>query len=640
MLDMEKSGYFTDVIHNSIPYSGIEYAIISTPIYNRLHRILQNSLVYLTYPSNKVKRFEHSIGTMHLAGEMFFNSICNSSKNDFISFMNAIADELVNWRNTIDFNKYSFAASELRTLHSGQDILLAPVPNNSLYNKFCPKFLSKENVFPFYVVFQAVRIAGLLHDVGHLPYSHILEHALQKMYKIISTQPEQTDIEKEFLKIMKRFAEGENEIHEEIGNLLISNIRNTIVQDIVDKTNPNIYFFLATLDFAQNILSSKTTDNDIFSNLHFIIASVLDADRLDYCTRDSFCAGTNKAIYPYSALLLNYKMIKIEEDKTCNFYFCPSTKSLFTIEELLRRRYQIFLEINYHHRVHKHEILLEEVIVNLGVDELHNMRTISDLPYTLPLYISSIWKLISKLDSSNNWPEYQIIQLDDSWLDTLLKINFFEKYKEKYLSLRTYGNDILWNKFDELISANKRYHSFFKRAIIFRKFDKLFFSELINRKDTLSNDLLKAMFKEDITYNKFFEKHRSFLFNYCVDVLYKTNSKKKLFFEQFELELNNAIKTKDLKIINCLLRSCMFSFGYQTAKTPLFLYDVNEKPIRIEKISSQLETFQRERAISPIFHLYYLPKYNQKYNVYEDIDPDEVLKILTEVAIKIIDTPN
>ena len=59
-MDINRTQSLTDVIHDSIDYSGIEREILGTPIFNRLHRIMQSSLVFLTYPSDKVKRFEHS----------------------------------------------------------------------------------------------------------------------------------------------------------------------------------------------------------------------------------------------------------------------------------------------------------------------------------------------------------------------------------------------------------------------------------------------------------------------------------------------------------------------------------------------------------------------------------------------------
>lgn len=633
MLNMIKSHQMTDIIHGTISYSGIEHEVISTPIFNRLHRVLQSSLVFLTYSSNKVKRFEHSMGVMHIAGKLFFNSICNATDDTLSAFIDKISEELINWRNNINFEKYSFVQSELRNQYIGERILEAPIPKNDFYNFFSPNNFDGTKKFQYFVVFQAIRLAGLLHDVGHLPYSHILEHALKKMYYCIKEKSNHSDVENIFLDIMKRFADGEDEIHEEIGKLLVNNIRNSIIQSIGDKSDPNIYFFLATFDFAEKIMSSSPSDNNIYSSLHTITASVLDADRLDYCTRDSYCSGINKSIFLYDRLLNTYTLSYVNKENFNGFCFCPSAKSKSLVEELLRKRVAIFSEINYHHRVHKHEILLEEVISTLGIEEINNLKNITELSYSLPLNVSSIWQLISKLDSSNDWPEYQIIQLDDSWLDTLLKSKFFDKYKEMYLSLRENGNDILWNKFDELISTTKRYHSFFKSTTDFNKFDKLFFISLKDKSKNLLkyNEKLAKKILSYNTYNDFFNENHSFVFNYCIETLFPY---KELYFTEFEQKINSVVSEyPNIKIVNCLLRSCMFSFGYHTAKNPLFLLDRDNEPIEIAQLSSQLQTFQNERAISPIFHLYYLPYYEIRYNGYADINYDYFRNMLVKTAI-------
>lgn len=636
MLGLDKTRQMSDIIHGSITYSGLEHEIISTPIFNRLHRVLQSSLVFLTFPANKVKRFEHSVGCMYLAGEIFFSGICNSSDEDFLAFIETVSNQLIEWRQQINFDKYAFVTRDLRRSYHGKEILKAPVPKCKLYNIYHPGALENDSIFTYFVVFQAVRIAGLLHDVGHLPYSHNLEQAIKKMYSRINKKENKTDIEVIFLNSMGRFVEGDDEIHEEIGKLLVNDIRNCIVQKIVDGSDPEIMFFLATLDFAEKILCSNPTDNTIYSDLHLIVSSVLDADRLDYCVRDAYCSGIDKSIILYDRLFSTYKMMHIKDDGS-HFYFCPQAKMVSFIENLLERRFNIFSEINYHHRVHKHEILLEEVISMLGVEEFEAMNSIEDLPDALPPQVSSIWKLVSTLESQNGWLEYQIIQLDDSWLDTLLKRKFFEKYGQDYLSLRKNGNEILWNRFDEIISTTKHYHSFLKRAIDFREFDKLFFTELKHLLDASQKCWkYEGVIPNEKSHNAFYEKYHSFVFNYCMEKIYPTSRHRELFFENFENQLNQAVDKEDIHINDCLLRSCMFSFGYQTAKTPLYLWGTDGKPVKIDQISSKLSVFQKERALAPVFHIYYLPKYNSSINRYYEVDKTELMSILAKIAVKIM----
>ena len=84
----------TDVIHGTVYLSEIEKEIITTPLFNRLHYVSQTSTVYMTYPSNNSKRFDHSIGTMKLCGDIFYYSLCNASEATITSFMKDIRTEI------------------------------------------------------------------------------------------------------------------------------------------------------------------------------------------------------------------------------------------------------------------------------------------------------------------------------------------------------------------------------------------------------------------------------------------------------------------------------------------------------------------------------------------------------------------
>ena len=83
---MKKGIYLNDSIHGLIPLSEYEKRIISSIGFNRLHDVYQNSTVYLTFPTNRTKRFEHSIGTMKLCSDMLFSSILNASEKNLEMF--------------------------------------------------------------------------------------------------------------------------------------------------------------------------------------------------------------------------------------------------------------------------------------------------------------------------------------------------------------------------------------------------------------------------------------------------------------------------------------------------------------------------------------------------------------------------
>jgi HD superfamily phosphohydrolase len=59
-----------DVIHGLIERSSLEVKIINTPVFQRLRRIRQLALAHLVYPGAHHTRFEHCLGTMHIAGRI------------------------------------------------------------------------------------------------------------------------------------------------------------------------------------------------------------------------------------------------------------------------------------------------------------------------------------------------------------------------------------------------------------------------------------------------------------------------------------------------------------------------------------------------------------------------------------------
>jgi len=113
-----------DPVYGFISFNEWEREIINHPAFQRSRRIRQLAFTDLIYPGATHTRFEHSIGVMHLATKMF-DAIVQKDKNKRIL------------KDYIGYNEAGFAKDR-----------------------------------------QLVRLGGLLHDVGHAPFSHASEEIL------------------------------------------------------------------------------------------------------------------------------------------------------------------------------------------------------------------------------------------------------------------------------------------------------------------------------------------------------------------------------------------------------------------------------------------------------------------------------
>lgn len=647
MIELNRTQQLKDIIHGTISYSGLEGAVISTPIYNRLHRVLQSSLVYLTFSSNKVKRFEHGVGTMYLAGQMLYHSLVNN--DDPITtenFMEEISKEVVNWFDNIDFTKEKMVDFDIQDRYDKNTIFNAEIPESTIYKEYFPSNIGEKNKFAYIVLFQAIRLAGLLHDVGHLPYSHIFENGVKQLYSMVSELENPNVGQKHFLKIMKEYFENDSAIHEQIGISLLTQIKLEITNELANKQSSINFFVLAVFDFTEKILKSKLSENNLFSDMHRLISGVIDADRLDYCSRDAFCAGTNKDIFPYKMLISNYKLVQqpLEFDKKDNrqhFLFCPALKAVPFVEDVLDRRWKIYSQMNFHHRVHKHEIIFSEVIAQLGFKELADLKQSEDFPTInpgepLPLKVYSIWSLISALSEGKRAIDYLIIQLDDSWMDTLLKVSFFEIYKNNYRGSTENKKDYNWSMFDELISTHKHYYSCYKRSYDFIDFNNEFTKQFMNlnerdyssNSDTFGKQSLIPSLKNKISNSS--RAKSPFSFNIIINALLNTKELR-MFYQKVEYKANQFLATQDGKqtnIIHCIVRPCNFPLGCYDASSPVYFWNSNNRIERLDTVSMIDKQLKRQKSVNVPFHLYYLPQSDEN-----DVDLKKLQKKIIELML-------
>lgn len=645
MINMMYKQEIADIIHGPIACSGIEREIIGTPYFNRLHRILQSSLVYLTYPSNKVKRFEHSIGTMHLAGNFFAHSIYNSDEETIRKFFDEINQELIKWNQNLDSYSAFCIHPSLLVKFKNDNILKIAYPKNPIYIQNIPSNLPEKYKFAYCVVYQAIRLVGLLHDIGHLPYSHILEHSIQLLYeKVKAISPDKLlKSHQFFLSVMDKYCSNSDfAIHEELGKKFVEKIFRVITYDLNKREDESIYFLMAVFYFTKQILNSKEQgeENNIFEDLHKIIAGTVDCDRMDYCCRDAYCAGITKDLPNYSRITSNIKMIyrKVDqpiifkgapEQKRKRCYFVFSTKAISQIEHLIEKRWFIFSTINYHHRVHKHELLMQRVIAELGMQEMAINKVPDELNDILPLHLSSIWKLLQQLEGPEPI-EYIALQLDDSWFDTLLKCKFFKIYKGNYLSFSNYGNDVNWHQLDELISTKKHYVSLIKRSGDFRSFDELLYNKI---KESGNLDLFGL---EDNVYSKLLNSKREFIFNKLLKDIASLEMERKSFIYKLEQKLKLVIHDDETyNLSDCFLGDCSFKVGISQSE-PLFIFsnDLDEKPF--SHYSSLYNILMARKNMLPSLHVYFLPRYDDEHSEYYKIDKMKIQTLLVECIIKVM----
>jgi hypothetical protein len=157
-----------------------------------------------------------------------------------------------------------------------------------------------------------LKMAALLHDIGHFPFSHSVEFFSKR-----------EDFKIEKLPFFFQFP------HEKFGTYII---RNSYLKDIL---NENGY------DSEQicSLIEGNDLENII---LNRIINWELDADRLDYILRDSFFTGVGFGNVNYQYLLNNFKVYN-------NTRIVIDTKAIRDIEHFIISRFSL------HDRVYTHK---------------------------------------------------------------------------------------------------------------------------------------------------------------------------------------------------------------------------------------------------------------------------------------------
>ncbi len=195
-----------------------------------------------------------------------------------------------------------------------------------------------------------LRVAALLHDIGHGPFSHLFEEILQQTKKIS---------------------------HEKMGRRIILK---TELGDILSKSGYDKKF-ITKLAFGD----SKPQ----FMNQ--IISGILSADIMDYLLRDGYFTGAEHAKIDHKRIT---QSLEVYQKK-----LALESSALYSFESMMHSRHQMFKAVYFHKTVRSAEVMLLESI-RLADKEL-GLTSLNLDDYVKLTDESLLFKLFSLSDDSD-----------------------------------------------------------------------------------------------------------------------------------------------------------------------------------------------------------------------------------------------
>ncbi len=209
---------------------------------------------------------------------------------------------------------------------------------------------------------EAVRACILLHDIGHGPFSHALEHSLVH------------DIS-----------------HEEISLILMQKLNEV---------------FEGKLDLAIDIFTRRYPKK----YLHQLVSGQLDMDRLDYLSRDSFFSGVSEGIIGAARII---KMLNLHNDE-----LVVDIKGIYSIEKFLVARRLMYWQVY----LHKTSVAAERMLVNI-LKRAKELAQNGDDLFASPALHYFLYNTIDKNSFLNSDDALQnFVMLDDSDLVCAIKV--------------------------------------------------------------------------------------------------------------------------------------------------------------------------------------------------------------------------
>jgi HD superfamily phosphohydrolase len=278
-------------LHGSIPFDARERDIINHPLVQRLRSISQLGLAHLVFPGATHTRFSHALGVMHVTGRIF--------------------DQVV------------------RALERDSGVVLPPEERRRAR--------------------QIARLAGLLHDLGHPPFSHTYEPLLPQKRFLPSPRHWYT-----------RFDLDERASHEDFSVAAIYALSQEAPHLLPADEAQDVCALIdqAIRPSPELTRAGPRGTHNLYPLLKQMISGEIDADRMDYLRRDAHFAGVAYGNFDLERLIQSLSSHETPRGRM----MALDQSAIYAYENFLMARFHMAMQVYFHKTLLAFEYCLTQAV--------------------------------------------------------------------------------------------------------------------------------------------------------------------------------------------------------------------------------------------------------------------------------------
>ena len=277
-----------DPVHGFVYLSEAEWAIVDCPTFQRLRDIRQLAMAHLVYPGATHTRFEHSLGCLHLSHQVYEAVKRQVQQGACPNFDQA------------------FRADDRQVEHGGQ----------------------------------ILRLAGLLHDLGHTPFSHTGEHLMPEIEDHGRMRPVQhEDMTARLIRETEIAEKLELEFGKGVTEEVIAVATKPEMAELPEEADPAWHRFL----------------NDI-------LTGELGSDRMDYLLRDAVHSGQSAGLFDHRQLIDSMTIVRPPEQTGEDHRLGLDEAGWLVGEQMVAARYLMYVALYFHKTKRIYELHLEDFL--------------------------------------------------------------------------------------------------------------------------------------------------------------------------------------------------------------------------------------------------------------------------------------